>query len=169
MKKTLPLFLALALAACAEDSPPNHYYLLTSTAPASHIQSIVTVSQVIIPAYLDRAQIVRHNGAELSMNEFERWGEGFDSMIRRTLSADLAALPATGSVRTARVVIDDFAGAENGDVTLTAHWTFPRGDKIAHTYNFTHTLLGAESDNATLAAAMSELLKQLAASIAESR
>ena len=96
----------------------------------------VVVSPVTIPDLVDRPQIVtRGPGNQVSLDEFERWGEPLKSDIARVIAADLGAL--LGSERVSvfesgssvppvwrvRVDVMRFDSMPGDAVTVDAQWT----------------------------------------------
>jgi uncharacterized lipoprotein YmbA len=173
--------LVLALAGCG--SPDNKYFTLSTEAPAAPASMTATrtvsVDEVTIPAYLDRPQIVvRQDATQADIREFERWMEPLDSMMRRVLSADLAARLGAGRVldrpgkdtALIAVTIDEFG--QNGDrVVLRGQWTVKAagkdGPRTPHSFSREEPLGQAEMPN--MVAAMSRLVGGLADEIAGER
>ena len=166
--------LALALAACS--SPDNKYFTLSTesgAAPASTAAAqTVSVDEVTIPSYLDRPQIViRQDANRADLREYERWMEPLDSMMRRVLTADLAARLGTGHVldRPAKdttliaVTIDEF-GQDGDRVVLRGQWTVKTARKdgpgVSHSFSREEPLGKAETPD--MVAAMSRLVGGLA-------
>ncbi|HEY6484607.1 MAG TPA: PqiC family protein [Steroidobacteraceae bacterium] len=126
------------LVGCAA-SPPVHFYML-SDSPADTRRSdagalSVRVQRVTIPPELERMQLVRRLGpTQLKLLENEQWAAPLEDMIRRVLSADLAARLPVDSLqelgapsvhdrqRALDVDIHEFYGDGNCAVTLRATW-----------------------------------------------
>ena len=133
----------LALAGCRSVADPTKYYVLSPTAPrepapaASGSSITIGVGPVLIPGYLDRAQIVTrdtHDEVEIAM--YERWAEPLERGIGQVLADDLGAwvgseriavFPWRGGV--ARVldyqvviVVLRFDGWPGHQATLVARW-----------------------------------------------
>lgn len=132
--------LAAALACACASSPPMRFYTLTSIDPESHPQvspntTPVRITRVTLPGELDRAQLVqRIDPTRLQIDDQDRWAAPLDDMIRRVLSADLAArlssnlvLDANEPAEDQRVQalaldIHDFYADAGCTVTLQATW-----------------------------------------------
>jgi hypothetical protein len=170
--------LVLLLAGCS--SPDNKYFTLSTEAPAAPASSAadrtISVDEVTIPSYLDRPQIViRQDANRANVHEYERWLEPLDNMLRRVLSADLAARlgaahvldkPAKDTALIA-VTIDEF-GQENDRVVLRGQWTMKTAGKdgpgVSHNFSREEPLGKAETPD--MVAAMSRLVGGLADEIA---
>lgn len=115
-----PVLLLVLVAGCS--SPPTRYYVLSSVggsrlAAASGTPAL-RVDRVRIPGDLDTSQIVTHLDANrVQVSGTSRWAGPLDEMIRRVLSADLAARLPPGRV------IDPYqqAGPEVGSLTVDIH------------------------------------------------
>ena len=171
---------AIGLGACG-SSPPTQYYTLNSIASVGQSSTYaragtpVTIEKVIIPASLDRPQIVRRvSPNRVDIDETERWPAPLDNMVQRVLTQDLASRMASGMViepgeplpasAVRRVVVDiiTFEGDLSGRVVLRAEWvaTNPDGGRLSRNE---YIIINAGADNAeALAAGMSQALAQLA-------
>jgi uncharacterized protein len=130
---------AALLGACA-SSPPMRYYTLTPIAPEARVAvpadtAPIQLSRISVPGELDRVQLVRRlDATRLQIAEQDRWAAPLEEMIRRVLSADLAArLPpelvvdpnesVPGERRQGLAVdIQDFYADAGCAVTLRATW-----------------------------------------------
>src|SRR6185312_17358065 len=130
---------AALVGACAA-SPPMRFYTLTSIAletrpDASPGATPLQLARVTVPGELDRAQLVRRiDSTQLQIDDQARWAAPLDEMIRRVLSADLAArLPpnrvldagesAAGEhVQEIAVDIHEFYADQSCAVKLQATW-----------------------------------------------
>ncbi|WP_448950008.1 PqiC family protein [Labrys neptuniae] len=123
------------LAACA--SPDAKIYTLAAHGgqQAAGRPVSLTIETVDVAKYLDRPQLVRRSGdVQLGVNEFERWGEPFGSMVQRVLADDLRRrLPAGSLVTTSQTVsgkestslelsVSRFDTNAEGVVVLQAQW-----------------------------------------------
>jgi uncharacterized lipoprotein YmbA len=133
--------LAGALVAGCGTSAPIRYYTLAPLPPDSNTAATasgppVRVEHVTIPAELDRLGIVwRVAPNRLEIADQDRWAAPLEDMMRRTLSADLAARLPRGSVvdprepptSEARTLLFVEIGALYADercaVNLEANWT----------------------------------------------
>src|SRR5262249_52028624 len=100
MKRVAAVLLAALAGGCA-SSPPIRFYTLTPIAPESRPTAPpegarVRLNRVTVPGELDRVQIVKRiDATRLQIDDQSRWAAPLDDMIRRVLTADLAArLPA---------------------------------------------------------------------------
>ncbi len=86
-------FLSIVLSGCG-SSPPVRFYTLTPTvdagAPDTGEQVMVGLGPLRMPEYLNRSQmVVRGTGAELEVNELERWAEPLGDALLRVVSSDV--------------------------------------------------------------------------------
>jgi uncharacterized lipoprotein YmbA len=127
------------LCAC-QSSPATHYFALTEIPPttspaASSSQLPIRVERITIPAELDRLELVRKSAPnQLQIAAFDRWAAPLDTMMRRVVTADLAARlppgtiasvnePAVGEERQHLYIdVQEFSADESGAVTLNAGW-----------------------------------------------
>jgi hypothetical protein len=116
------------------------FYTLTSIAPQTHPDDSagatpLRLARVTVPGEVDRAQIVRRiDSTRLQIDDQDRWAAPLDEMIRRVLSADLAARLPPNSVldanesaagerlRSLAVDIHEFYADQSCAVTLQATW-----------------------------------------------
>jgi uncharacterized protein len=133
-------FLGAALVGACASSPPMRFYTLTSIAPetpaaASPGTAPLRLARVTVPGELDRTQLVRRiDSTRLQIDDQDRWAAPLDEMIRRVLSADLAArLPpnsvldanesaAAERLQTLAVDIHEFYADQSCAITLQATW-----------------------------------------------
>ena len=170
------LGIAALLGGCG-TSPPSRRFLIAprpSTDPPPFAGRIM-IASVGVAKYLDQPQIVRHrSGYELSLAEFELWGEGMADMVGRVLADDLAArlsgsevfvgdgaatVPADASVE---LYIERFDTDPDGSVVLSARWTIRRGGEPARLGLERVTTRPASPSTADLVAGMSDALATLA-------
>lgn len=128
----------LALAGCG-SSPPVHFYTLeaidTAVVEDEHDSLILAVGAIVTPEYLNRSQMVtRGPGAELIVDDFNRWAEPLDDAIHRVLASNLDVLlksvivvaypPAAVLEIDYRVVgrFNRFDADEDGLVVLSVQW-----------------------------------------------
>ena len=107
MKRLAVFTVVLLMAACSE-TPPTHFYTLAGQAalqkesgaasetetPTSEESSTpgitLALAPVMLPAYLDRPQIVmRLDATRMQIAEFDNWIEPLDSLIQRTMASNL--------------------------------------------------------------------------------
>jgi uncharacterized protein len=82
---------------CLGSSPASRFYTLSTLPPPGSGSGAATrtirVAPVSLPEALERPQLVRRTGATtVSIEEFDRWVEPLDTLLRNALALDLAAL-----------------------------------------------------------------------------
>jgi uncharacterized lipoprotein YmbA len=174
---------ALLLASCG-SSPKTHYFTLAAVNdPREHelpVASPVMVAEVHLPRSLDRREMVRRTGENtVEISDQDRWSAPFGDMIQRVLSEDLAArlpsekvvppgLPPPPLTERIVVAITQFGPDRGRRMRLDGSWSLlkgPQGTPVLQRQFALETESksdGADGD----AAAMSELLAELASSIA---
>jgi uncharacterized protein len=184
MRSPILILAALMLASCG-SSPKTHYFTL-SRVPAGQeraapIGTPVTVASVHVPQSLDRSEMVRANGDNtVEISDQERWTAPLGEMARRVLSEDLAArlphdkvvLPdAPAPPQTAQIVVSlaEFGSDPNGKVALAGSWSLLDGERGKLLLRRDVALQAAAKGPGGngQAAAMSELLGELASNIAK--
>jgi uncharacterized lipoprotein YmbA len=131
--------LALAVAGCVslKRTPEARFFVLESLleppegVPAQGPAGSLGLLPVVLPGYLDRAQVVTWSApGELKIDEFLRWAEPLDAGVSRTLAENLSALlPQTLVVRAPwpsrtqlrcriRVELERFGPQTSGEVEL---------------------------------------------------
>lgn len=170
----------IAIAAGCAHSPPTRYVTLSaapSTAPrmTTPLQP-VQLTAVHIPAELDRPEVVTQDSAnQLTVHDNDRWGAPLAQMMRRTLAQDLLArlpanafilpdAPAPAGTRTLVVTVLHSEADANGTLRLQVSWALLSGHPPHATQTQQLTLAAnmASHDAAAQAAALSQLLGQLA-------
>jgi uncharacterized lipoprotein YmbA len=179
----LPAALALLAVGCA--SAPSSFYTLSAipapTPAASPSTVSVAVSPVLVPAAVDRPQIVVSMGPNrVRLDEFNRWASPLQSNIARVVAENLVGLLGTARVATSpqtlsaeadyRVAIEvqAFESAPGEAATLDAVWAVrrARGGKSS-TGRTTAREAAPEPGYEALAAAHSRALARLSRDIAE--
>ncbi len=175
--------LVLGLLGCS--SPENKYYTLSAADPAAPANAVrtggrtISIDEISVPAYLDRPQIVvKKDSNTADIREYERWVEPLDGMIRRSLSADLAARLGPGRVLDKpnkdsyllSVTIEQF-GQEGDQAVLHGQWTLKPQQKdgppaLAHSFVHDRPVTGKEMPDAV--STMSGLLGALSDDISGS-
>jgi uncharacterized lipoprotein YmbA len=178
---------AWLMSAC-QSSPATHYFALTPLAPPSSpgapavlaalaalaAETPMRVERITIPAELDRLELVRRGTANrLQIATFDRWAAPLDEMIRRVVTADLAARlapgamaslnePAVGEARR-RLFIDiqEFAADAQGAVKLQASWLLQAPGTRAVRGTEELRIEAGDTSADALAAAMSRALATL--------
>lgn len=180
------LAVALLLAACAGETTPSRFYLLSSLPPATTETAsnplAVGVGPIALPDYLKRPQMVtRASPTELQLAEFDRWGEPLEKLVARVMVENLSALLATDRVyalprrrtpdldRQVEVQVFRFEADAAGTVTLTVRWSiYGRGtDDLLRSGQTTITdRAAAAGDAAAIATAMSRALESFSRTLA---
>ncbi len=182
----MPAVLAvLALDGCA--APALHSYVLATPPPATVSTpvetlpaQVVELRPVLLPDHLDTSQILRRVGpSELVASRNGRWGDRLSVGIRLALAADLQArLPQAAVVtrspldpafRRVSLTITAFDLDASGTLTLDADWTV---EQVAPPIVLSQRRVrlaaaGVPAGDAAEVAAMSGLLRQLAALVAQ--
>ena len=126
-KGLLLVVLLFACGACSSTPKSRLYALQSPKAFAVHPiyipaleQLHIVVSDVRIPAHLERSVILTHkDGAEFEYSEYRRWAAPLDNTITEVLAANVAAILSTGNV----VLSDQARSVEQGyrvDVRIVA-------------------------------------------------
>jgi hypothetical protein len=156
------------------------YYVLTVVKPESRLATsadlvAVRLDRLTVPTELDRAELLqRMDATRIQLLEDDRWAAPLDDMIRRVLTADLAARlpadrvadpnePAAGERRQSLAVdIQRFDGDSACVVTLRAAWVLkPPDGSSQRGSEETHVASGNCAGAASLPVAMSQALAQL--------
>ena len=128
----------LIIAGCG-SSPTVHYYALDTidnrVAQDDVGSPIMAVGAFRMPEYLNRSQMVtRGPGAEIIVDEFNRWAEPLDNAIHRVLASNLdvllesvvvVAYPSSALVNIDYRLIgrfDRFNSGQDGLVVLDVQW-----------------------------------------------
>jgi uncharacterized protein len=174
---------ALASAHCASSPEPQFYTLFPHDGTTQASQPLeVQLRRPGLPGYLDRPQIVRHEQpGKLEFSGAARWGAPLEKMVGDILAQDLAQrLPSasvyseSGAISSSpdalvEVDIQRFELSEHGAVELVAqvavHW--PKTTAAAQLERYALSRSPRERGTAQLVTHMSELLAELASSIAE--
>lgn len=186
MNIRIPLFAIglLVLAGCGTSPKVDYHSLSVTAGPDQRITpSIkpVQVSAVHIPPSLDRKEMVTQTGPNaVDINEQERWSAPLGDMARQVLSLDLQSRLVEGTVivpelpaapDTARIVVSllQFGPDPSGKAVLIGGWSVTSGRTgkvlMRRDVSLGSNLRDASADAA--AAAMSDLLGQLATNIAK--
>lgn len=177
----------LALLGACASAPVTRYYVLSATAPApAHAATKppgVVVSDVSLPQYLDRSQIVvRGSGHRVLVIENELWAGNLREDMTRVLVENLAGLLGSARVIAAphpqrmqpdyRVAVEilRFERSAAGRVELGARWWLTRASDGVVLASPVETLAGAilpdQSGYEAVVASMSTVYGELAQAIA---
>jgi hypothetical protein len=178
--------MALIVVGCLGSGRPIEFYTLAPlSSPAAGRGGasaiIVAVNPAVIPASLDRPQIVtRTDENQIMLSEFNRWGGNLKEEISRTLIENLGTLLADRrvTVMSANLALDPvcfvavtfnrFDGRLGDSVWLNAAWTV-RDQKHKKTLAVKHSILQEKvlgPGYAELVAAQSRALGTLSREIA---
>jgi uncharacterized lipoprotein YmbA len=159
---------------------PTRFYVLTS-APARPTMStlLIGLGPVRFPGYLDRPQMaMRVDANRIEYSEWARWAEPLKDNFERVLGSDLSAQLGTDRVvkfpwyRNAAIdysVTIDVARCEqlsHDEVALVARWTVRDGESGSPLASNLADLRHPAGSPEEAAAALSELINQLATQIA---
>ena len=175
----------LFMAGCG-SSPTVHYYALDSigsrVAEDAPGAPIIAVGAFRMPEYLNRSQMVRRGpGAEIIVDDFNRWAEPLDDAIHRVLASNLdqlldrvivVAFPTSAALNidyrlTGR--FDRFHAGPDGDVVLEVQWGIVAMNGTSHLppRRVRYQSQAARRDDpGAIAEAMSDVLAQFCRDIA---
>ena len=177
--------LVLAGAGCLGSSPASRFYTL-STLPSHEGQGgggggpglRVRVAPVTLPEGVDRPQMVRRTGENtVVVDEYDRWVEPLDALLRNTLVQDLGALvpeaqvlgdavPGLSADRTVVVAVNRLD--LSGQLVMDAVWfVLPAGaDQPERTHRTRLTEAAGSGGPADVAPALSRVMEKLSREIA---
>jgi uncharacterized lipoprotein YmbA len=183
--------LLLALAGCGQSAPTKFYTLTPSTTTSSEQHAAdsnvaVGMSEIILPDYLDRPEVVTRIGAnQMQLDDFDSWVEPLESVIHRTMVRDIGVLLNSDRVvglpdgrfepidyRVDVIVIRFDSGPEQ-NVTLEARWALV-DDRSAELVTTRLSIIkealtdpvSTEMRVAAMSAALGRLSREIAAAIA---
>ncbi len=178
-------FCFFIIAGCG-SSPTVHYYALDTidnrVAQDDAGSPIIAVGAFRMPEYLNRSQMVtRGRGAEINVDDFNRWAEPLDDAIHRVLASNLdvllesvvvVALPTSAGLDIDYRLMgrfDRFTSDQDGLVVLDVQWEivdstgavslFPRRVRF-------QSQATRPDDPGSIAQAMSDVLAQFSRDIA---
>ncbi|HUM09361.1 MAG TPA: PqiC family protein [Myxococcaceae bacterium] len=173
-------------AGCLGSSPASRFYTLSTLSPpegqggggGAGPALRVRVAPVTLPEGVDRPQLVRRTGEHtVAVEEYDRWVEPLDALLRNTLVQDLGAqvsdaqvlgdaMPGLAAERTVVVAVNwlDLSG----QVALDAVWfVLPAGvDQPERTHRTRLTENAGSGAPAEVAPALSRVMEQLSRQIA---
>lgn len=174
------------LAGCA--SPPLHIYTLgipvhsdTKSLQVSPQTTVVQVSRVVMPDYLDCQDIITRQGEEIHRSPNSRWASRLSLGITDLITNEVAATASHDTLFTDQplakaadmqimIAISEFDVDVNGHAILNAHWAIiPHDRNKPLLRNIVHLAAnGPVHTDADTAALMRNLVVQLATQIAKS-
>ncbi|HZW88210.1 MAG TPA: PqiC family protein [Myxococcaceae bacterium] len=182
----LPLLaVTLAGAGCLGSSPASRFYTLSTLSPHAGQGGggggpavRIRVAPVTLPEGVDRPQLVRRTGENtVVVEEFDRWVEPLDALLRNTLVQDLGALvpeaqvlgdavPGLASDRTVVVAVNRLD--LSGQVAMDAVWFVLLAgiDQPERTHRTLLTETAGSGSPADVAPALSRVVEKLAREIA---
>ncbi len=177
MIRNISGWLTICLLSACSSAPENHYYTLFSVPPkALSAGPQWLVSNVRLPAILDRPQLVERTGAgTVDIHEFERWAEPLDQAVPRILNEDLpipASSSSTYQPKRLSVEFDRFVAGTDDEVSLAGSWQELARDGLSEggpINRFTFSIRTDHTRTNEIVASMSALLGQLAGQISQSR
>ena len=202
VRRLLLLTVSIGLTSCTGVTDTTQYYALdrpgsssmagsaasrasVSTSPSTEAETAsvtIGVGPVIVPAYLDRTEIVTRTAADrVEISMFHRWAEPLADSIARTVAEEIASRLPTDRViaypwrglfgRAIQfqvvIVVVRFDGRPGGDITLDTRWRIVgrNGAELAFKRS-TVTEAAAGSGYEPMVAAMNRALVSLGREIA---
>ena len=181
------LIMSASLLAGCGSSPVVRYFGLQAM-PVEHQRNadeapVLAVGPLRVPDYLKRTQMVRRGqGAELIVDDFNRWAEPLDEAIHRTIASNVdgllnsvvvVAFP-TGAVLNVdyRLFgrIDRFDADSNGNAILDIQWGIGDGAGamiVTTRRNRYQSRASQANDSAAIAQAMSAVVEQFSRDVAQ--
>jgi uncharacterized lipoprotein YmbA len=180
--RSFALVLALGCGAVLPKSEKSAFFVLTALQPAPATPSAsvpsILLGPVVLPAYLDRRELVTRLGSnQLRAEELELWAEPLRDSLARTLEHDLTALLGPGRVQrlpwtapspptiVVGVELRRFERTVAGQVEVEADWTVSEGRR-GRVRRQTRVSLPAGASTQTAVAALSQALATLSREIA---
>jgi uncharacterized protein len=175
----------VALAGCLGSSPASRFYTLSTLSPhegqgggGGAASMRIRVAPVTLPEGVDRPQLVRRTGENtVVVEEFDRWVEPLDALLRSTLVQNLGALlpetqvvgdaaPGLAADRTVVVAVNRLD--LSNQVALDAVWfVLPAGaDQPEKTHRSRLTEAAGSGAPADVAPALSRAMEKLSREIA---
>ena len=185
MIRRTSLLLVLLLAACSE-TPPTRFYTLAAVEPAPAATEtaegsvVLALAPIGLPAYLNRPQlVVQIDETRMELADLDNWIEPLDTLIQRTMAADLQREPHVQLVLRLperrqsefdygiEVNFTRFDTDAGGVAHLDADWSIvdSRDREIARRHVSEQVEVANPEDKASHALALSRLLDELNASI----
>jgi len=185
---TFCVLASLLLSACG-SSPPARYFSLSPTVTSGAQEGddavVLGLGPLRMAEYLDRSQIVtRGTGAEIEVDEFNRWAEPLSLAFHRVVSTDVdnmldgvvvLAFPWESIVRTQvdyRMLgeVTRFDTDRSGRVVLETQWgitAVESGELVVSAHRIRYETEARSSDDpAAVASAMNDALAKFSRDIA---
>ena len=189
MIRTIPYLVTICLVSLAGcgSSPPVHYYTLETmdsrVAVDAEGSPILAVGAFRMPVYLNRSQMVMQgSGAEIIVDDFNRWAEPLTDSIHRVLASNLdtllesvvvVAYPSSAVLDIEYRLIgrfDRFTADQDGLVVLDAQWGIANSTGVVQLsprrVRF-ESQAARPDDPGSIAQAMSNVLAQFCRDIAD--
>ncbi|MEZ5846200.1 MAG: PqiC family protein [Geminicoccaceae bacterium] len=101
MKRYLSGLLLTGLLAACTETPPTHFYTLSTQPPADAPVAgdktdglVLALAPIGLPDYLNRPQlIVRLDETRMDLADLDNWIEPLDTLIQRTMAVDMQSEP----------------------------------------------------------------------------
>lgn len=184
MKKIFYSIIVLLLTSCIGGiSIPSNFYNLVpidnnNIKITNKKNVVINIESVVIPAYLDKSQIITINGedTEINVSENNRWAEPLTDSIQRVLSEDMRSYMPNAIIKYEAmkngnsdyyvyIVINKFEGRFNDKLILNAWWSITdRNGNTVITKN-SHFETNIENNYNNLVKKYSELVNRLAIEI----
>lgn len=183
MKKVVALIALMLVSACVGTTQPSKFYSLKTidnADPVSNVKLNIGISEVKIPNYLDRPQIVTFgkDTVELTVSEINRWSEPLPTLLQRTVANDMSAYLPNSTVKprsysresfdyTVYVELNRFDGTWGQKVTLEAWWNIINADNKVVASGKTEISRPLDKGYENLVIQDSSLIAELSRQIAE--
>ncbi|MDJ0928900.1 MAG: PqiC family protein [Gammaproteobacteria bacterium] len=176
------------LAACGSSAPVRYFALEADTATgyelvATEEKPILGVGPLTMPEYLGRSQMVtRGPGAEMIVDDFNRWAEPLDRAIHRIVASNIdslvdgvavVAFPYSSMIAVDyRLIgrVDRFDADETGRTILDVQWGIGRPDRtlmVAGRRRHYEVQARSASDPDAIAQAMNDLVNEFSRDVAD--
>lgn len=137
----------------SDAAAPKHYVLSVEMPNTTNTElPAIPFGRISVPAYLDVPQIVTRSGNRIARRENFRWGEPLVRGVTRNLALRCAVLAegkklALAETSSVRVTLERFDGELNGNVEISALYSYPTPDASAETSRIFKKSIPVESPN----------------------
>ncbi len=181
------IIIAFLSASCSlgGKTKSSQFYVLDATISPTEQKAdnnvSLAISQVIVPGYIDRPQIITKTAsAEIKFSEYNRWAEPIDSMFLRVLTQNIKTLTNSDQITShpwspeqtfefiLRTKLIKFENNEAGDALLVVNWILvKKHDESTPRANFSEFRASASNGSyAARVAALNDTLSQFSREIA---